>query len=400
MVISFNLKIGGGFRLDSGLFKRGDKIKAMAVFGTRPEAIKLAPLLAALSRSKYFRLKSVATGQHRQMLDRVLSSFGIIPDYDLRIMSNRQSLTEIAYRVLEGLTDIIKKESPNVIIVQGDTTTTFAGSLAAFYSGVRIAHIEAGLRTGDKRRPFPEEANRVLTSHLADWHFAPTLEAKNNLIKENIAPDSIFITGNTVIDALFQSLKKTSLSKFAGVNRMILVTAHRRENWGKPLKLIVAALKRILDHNPEIEMVIPVHANPLVRQVFERELKMEPRAKLINPLDYHEMVAALSVSYLIITDSGGIQEEAASLGKPVLLLRETTERPEAVKAGTVKLVGTDPERILAATNILLRDPVSYRKMARAVNYYGDGKATARIVTGLLYGLGLIKSRPVDFIPVG
>lgn len=386
--------------MDSGLLTKGDKIKAMAIFGTRPEAIKLAPLLAALSRSKYFRLKSVATGQHRQMLDQVLSSFGIRPDYDLRIMSNRQSLTEIAYRVLEGLADIIKKESPNVIIVQGDTTTTFAGSLAAFYSGVKIAHIEAGLRTGDKRRPFPEEANRVLTSQLADWHFAPTLEAKNNLIKENIAPDSIFITGNTVIDALFQSLKKTSLSKFAGVNRMILVTAHRRENWGKPLELIVAALKRILDHNPEVEMVIPVHANPLVCQVFKRELKTEPRAKLINPLDYHEMVAALSISYLIITDSGGIQEEAASLGKPVLLLRETTERPEAVKAGTVKLVGTDPERILAETNILLRDPVSYRKMARAVNYYGDGKATTRIIMGLLYGLGLIKSRPVDFIPVG
>ncbi len=388
--------------MDSGyLIRKGNSrlIKAIVVFGTRPEAIKMAPLLSALSKSNYFQVKSVSTGQHRKMLDQVLEGFGIKPDYDLKIMSNFQSLTEITCRVLEGLTKIIKNESPDLLVIQGDTTTTFASGLAAFYCGVKIAHIEAGLRTGDKRQPFPEEVNRVLTSHLADWHFAPTSEAKQNLIKENILSESIFITGNTVIDALFHSLKKLPSSKFIGNNPIILVTAHRRENWGKPLELIVSALKRILDHNPGVEMIIPAHSNPLVREVFDRELMMEPRAKLIGPLEYHQMVTALSVSYLIITDSGGIQEEASALGKPVLLLRETTERPEALQAGTVKLVGTEPERILAEVNLLLRDPIAYQKMARATNSYGDGKAAERIVSGLLYGLGLIKSRPVDFLPV-
>lgn len=373
-------------------------IKALVVFGTRPEAIKMAPLLSALLQSSDFLIKSVATGQHRQMLDQVLSIFKIKPDYDLKIMSSGQSLTEVTCRVLEGLTAIIKKESPDIIIVQGDTTTTFASSLAAFYSGVKVAHIEAGLRTGDKRQPFPEEINRILTSHMADWHFAPTPEAKANLIKENISPKTIFVTGNTVIDALYQCLAETPPSQFGGSGRMILVTAHRRENWGGPLQRIVFALKQILTCNPDTEMIIPVHLNPQVREVFNHELAGEPRVKLIEPLDYHEMVAAMAASYLIITDSGGIQEEAPALGKPVLVLRETTERPEAVYAGTVKLVGTDSERILAEANILLQDQNAYNKMAQAVNPYGDGKAAARIVAGLLYGLGMVKARPADFEP--
>lgn len=374
-------------------------IKVIVVFGTRPEAIKMAPLLTALSQSGIFLVRSVATGQHRQMLNQVLSIYGIKPDYNLKIMSTGQSLAEITYRVLEGLTAIIKKESPDLLIVQGDTSTTFASGLAAFYSGVKVAHIEAGLRTGNKHQPFPEEINRVLTTHLADWHFAPTPETKANLIKENICSESIFVTGNTVIDALFQCLAQALPSRFDGMNQMILVTAHRRENWGEPLERIVSALKRILAHNPKAVMIIPVHPNPRVRRIFCRELTGEPRIKLIEPLDYHEMVAALAASYLIITDSGGIQEEAPALGKPVLVLRETTERPEAVRAGTVKLVGTDPERILAEANNLLQNQNAYRKMSQAINPYGDGKAATRIVAGLLYGLGLVKARPVDFEPI-
>ncbi len=376
------------------------QIKAIVVFGTRPEAIKMAPLLTALSQSGYFRVKSVATGQHRRMLNQVLTVFGIKPDYDLKIMTTGQSLAEITNRVLEGLTAILRQESPDLIIVQGDTTTTFASGLAAFYSGVKIAHIEAGLRTGNKHHPFPEEINRVLTTHLADWHFAPTPEAKANLIRENVVAESIFVTGNTVIDALFQCLAlQAPHPEFTGKGQVILVTAHRRENWGEPLVRIVSALKQILADNPKAKMAIPVHPNPRVREVFYRELSVEPRVKLLNPLDYPQMVAALSASYLIITDSGGIQEEAAALGKPILVLRETTERPEALRAGTVKLVGTISERILSEANILLQDQNAYRRMAQAVNPYGDGKAAARIVSGLLYIYGLVKARPVDFEPV-
>lgn len=382
------------------LKKGGSRLfKVIVVFGTRPEAIKMAPLLNALLQSEFFSVKSVATGQHRQMLHQVLAGFRIKPDYDLKIMTTRQTLTDITYRVLKGLTVILKRESPDLIIIQGDTTTSLAGGLAAFYRGIKVAHIEAGLRTGDKYRPFPEEINRVLISRLADWHFAPTAEAKANLIRENILPGSIFITGNTVIDALYDSLTQPRSSRFANMAPMILVTAHRRENWGKPLELIVSALKGILNQNPGVKMIIPAHSNPLVRNVFYRGLRMEPRVKIIGSLGYHEMVAALSLSHLIITDSGGIQEEASALGKPVLLLRETTERPEAVRVGAVKLVGVKPEQIVAEANILLRDPVSYGKMARAVNLYGDGKAASRIVSGLLYGLGVIKSRPADFEPI-
>ena len=388
--------------MDSGnSVKRAEtrRTKAIVVFGTRPEAIKMAPLLTALSQSKFFEVKSVATGQHRRILNQVLSFFGIKPDYDLKIMTRGQSLAEITNRVLKGLIPIINRESPDLLIVQGDTTTTFVSGLAAFYSGVKVAHIEAGLRTGDKRHPFPEEINRVLTTHLADWHFAPTPEAKANLVRENILPESIFVTGNTVIDALFHCLAGQALHpRFAGKERLILVTAHRRENWGEPLERIVTALKGILKASPEAEMIIPVHPNPRVREVFYSQLAGEPRVQLVRPFDYQEMVAALSAAYLIITDSGGIQEEAAALGKPVLVLRETTERPEGARVGTIKLVGTQPERILVEATRLLRDQNAYREMAQGVKLYGDGKASARIVAGLLYIFGLAKSRPVDFEP--
>ncbi|MGE5607342.1 MAG: non-hydrolyzing UDP-N-acetylglucosamine 2-epimerase [Bacteroidota bacterium] len=389
--------------MDSGNWvKRADtrRIKAIAVFGTRPEAIKMAPLLTALSQSVFFQVKSVATGQHRRILNQVLSVFGIKPDYDLKIMTRGQSLVEITNRVLKGLTPIIKRESPDLIIVQGDTTTTFASCLAAFYSGVKVAHIEAGLRTGNKQHPFPEEANRVLTTHLADWHFAPTSEAKANLIRENVSVESIFVTGNTVIDALFQCLVGQTLHpRFAGKDQLILVTAHRRENWGEPLERIVSALKGILKDNPRAEMMIPVHPNPRVRKVFYRQLAGDPRVHLLEPFDYREMVAALSTAYLIITDSGGIQEEAAALGKPVLVLRETTERPEGAKTGAIKLVGTQPELIISEATRLLQDQTAYRTMAQKVHLYGDGKAAARIVSGLLYIFGLAQSRPADFEPV-
>lgn len=371
----------------------------MVVFGTRPEAIKLAPLLTALSQSRFFQVKSVATGQHRRILNQVLSVFGIKPDYNLKLMTKGQSLAKITNGVLKGLTPIINRESPDLLIVQGDTTTTFASGLAAFYSGVKLAHIEAGLRTGNKQRPFPEEINRVLTTHLADWHFAPTPEAKANLVRENILEESIFITGNTVIDALYQCLaRQTPHPRFAGKERLILVTAHRRENWGEPLERIASALKGILKANPRAEMVVPVHPNPRVQKVFYRQLADEPRVKLLKPFDYQQMVAALSAAYLIVTDSGGIQEEAAALGKPVLVLRETTERPEGTRTGTIKLVGTQPERIISEATRLLQDQEAYQMMARRVNLYGDGKGASRIVSGLLYIFGLTKSKPDDFQP--
>lgn len=371
----------------------------MVVFGTRPEAIKLAPLLTALSQSRFFQVKSVATGQHRRILNQVLSVFGIKPDYNLKLMTKGQSLAEITNGVLKGLTPIINRESPDLLIVQGDTTTTFASGLAAFYSGVKLAHIEAGLRTGNKQRPFPEEINRVLTTHLADWHFAPTSEAKANLVRENILEESIFVTGNTVIDALYQCLAgQGPHPRFAGKERLILVTAHRRENWGEPLERIASALKGILKANPQAKMIIPVHPNPRVQKVFYRQLAGEPRVKLLKPFDYQQMVAALSAAYLIVTDSGGIQEEAAALGKPVLVLRETTERPEGTRTGTIKLVGTQPERIIAEATRLLQDQEAYQMMAQKVNLYGDGKGASRIVSGLLYIFGLAESRPDDFQP--
>lgn len=371
-------------------------IKICLTFGTRPEAIKMAPVYLALTDQPEFRVKTVVTAQHREMLDQVLEIFRWHPDYDLDIMTPGQTLSDVTCRILERLTPILKAEQPDLLLVHGDTTTTFAASLAAFYQKIPVAHVEAGLRTGDKWQPYPEELNRVLTGQLATLHFAPTAAARANLIRENIEPSGILVTGNTVIDALHYCRALLPQVENDSQDRLILVTAHRRENWGRPLENIIVALKHILSIHPEVCFLIPMHRNPAVREVFRRELGSEPRVRLVEPFDYREMVAAMAGAYLIITDSGGIQEEAPALGKPVLVLRDKTERPEAVKAGTVKLVGTDPERIYAAVELLLNDPETYQQMARAVNPYGDGLAAKRILTGLRYSCGLTDQLPEEF----
>ncbi|HEX3044289.1 MAG TPA: UDP-N-acetylglucosamine 2-epimerase (non-hydrolyzing) [Bacillota bacterium] len=372
-----------------------NKVKICIVIGTRPEAIKMAPVILSLKQRSEFTIKTIVTAQHRGMLDQVLTVFQIKPDFDLNIMSCKQSLTEISCRVLEGITPILEAENPDLMMVHGDTTTTLIGSLSAFYHKVKVAHVEAGLRTGDKWRPYPEEINRVLTGKIADFHFAPTEKARQNLLAENVPREAIFVTGNTVIDALNICLARTRAPETSDT-RLILVTAHRRENWGLPLKNIIHALQRILTDNPKIRLLIPVHLNPVVQQVFTEGFQNEPRVKLVKPLDYQEMVAAMMAADLIITDSGGLQEEAPALGKPVLVLRDKTERPEAVIAGTVKLVGTDPEVIRRETNLLLNDPQEYRKMSQAVNPYGDGKASLRIIAGLRYIFGLTEEKPEEF----
>jgi UDP-N-acetylglucosamine 2-epimerase (non-hydrolysing) len=372
--------------------------KILAVFGTRPEAIKMAPVVNALKATEDFQIKTVVTAQHREMLDQVLAIFGIQPDYDLNIMSPGQSLTEITCRVLQGLDPVLKVETPDILLVHGDTTTTFAGSLAAFYQHITVGHVEAGLRTGDKQQPYPEELNRLLTGRIVDLHFAPTAAAKENLLRENIAEESILVTGNTVIDALHQCLQGMPPIEDQPERRLILVTAHRRESWGPPLENVVQALKNIIKVNPLVNLIIPVHLNPLVRTVFFDALGSEPQVKLVEPLDYQAMVKTMAQSFMVITDSGGIQEEAPALGKPVLVLREKTERPEAVVAGTVKLVGTDTGRITKSVNLLLNDPREYLKMSKAVNPYGDGKAAARVIAGLRYHFGFTSDKPGDFIP--
>ncbi len=369
----------------------------MVVFGTRPEAIKMAPVVNMLKSASDFEVKTVVTAQHREMLDQVLKLFKIKPDYDLNIMSPGQSLTEITCRVLEGLEPVLKAETPDLLLVHGDTTTTFAGGLAAFYQHITVGHVEAGLRTGDKKQPYPEEINRLLTGRIADLHFAPTSAAKENLLKENIPAGTIFTTGNTVIDALHYCLNDIEVNG-RNERRVILVTAHRRESWGQPLQNIIKALENIIKINPLVNLMIPVHLNPLVRQAFYNAFQSEPRVQLVEPLDYQSMIKAIAESYLVITDSGGIQEEAPSLGKPVLVLREKTERPEAVAAGTVRLVGTDTERITSAVNSLLNEPEEYLKMSRAVNPYGDGKATKRILDGLYFHFGYTSQKPEDFVP--
>jgi UDP-N-acetylglucosamine 2-epimerase len=378
-------------------FKNKKHAKIIAVFGTRPEAIKMAPVVNMLQAADDFQIKTVVTAQHREMLDQVLEIFGILPDYDLNIMSPGQSLTEITCRVLQGLEPVLRAETPDLLLVHGDTTTTFAGGLAAFYQHVAVGHVEAGLRTGDKQQPYPEELNRMLTGRIADLHFAPTAAAKENLLRENVVADSIQVSGNTVIDALLDCLQGMEIAA-GDERRFILVTAHRRESWGRPLANVIKALKNIIKADPLVNLIIPVHLNPVVRTVFYQELGLEPQVQLVEPLDYRAMVKAMAESYLVITDSGGIQEEAPALGKPVLVLREKTERPEAVAAGTVKLVGTDTELITDTVNILLHDPEQYSKMSKAVNPYGDGKASERILAGLRYYFGFMADKPMDFIP--
>ena len=365
----------------------------MPVIGTRPEAIKLAPVIKELERyPKEFDVVVVTTAQHRQMLDQVLRLFKITPSYDLDIMEDNQTLPGITARILKKFAPIVRKEKPDWLLIQGDTTTTFISALIGFYYKIMIGHIEAGLRTHNKYRPFPEEINRRLTGVLTDFHFAPTERAKRNLFSEGIPEENIFVTGNTVIDALLITLEKLKKDKsmlqhlnsqFSFLNskstKLILVTAHRRENFGKPLKNICLAIKEIVKNNPDVEVIYPVHLNPNVQEPVNRILKGNERVHLINPLDYQSFVWLMEKSYLILTDSGGIQEEAPSLGKPVLVLREVTERPEAVEAGTVKVVGLNKNRIIKEAQRLLDDETLYEKMSKATNPYGDGKAARKIV---------------------
>lgn len=379
------------------------KKKISLVFGTRPEAIKMAPLARILRDSDCFETQVVLTAQHRELLDQVMDIFDLKADYDLNIMQEKQSLTQITIKVLEGLDLIWQKDPPHMVLVHGDTTTTFAASLAAFYKKIPIGHVEAGLRTYDKYQPYPEEMNRHLTGVLSDLHFAPTKKAKENLINERIPIENIFITGNTVIDALFfvyKNLDKFKVQKIIDKlpEKYILVTAHRRENWGEPLKNIVLALEEFLKRHRDFYIIFPVHPNPVVREQVFSVLEKSDRAILLPPIDYINMVYLLSNCYIVLTDSGGLQEEAPSLGKPVLVLREVTERPEAVEAGTVKIVGTNKDKIVAEIENLILNPYEYIKMSKAVNPYGDGRASERIRDILLFYFGYTRQLPPEFNP--
>ena len=377
--------------------KKGEmmkKIKVMVVFGTRPEAIKMAPLVLELQKqSETIETITVVTAQHRQMLDQVLETFRIQPDYDLDIMGKNQSLLDITARILEKFDPVVKEVQPDMILVHGDTTTTFAASLVAFYNQVRIGHVEAGLRTFDKYSPFPEEMNRQMTDNLADLYFAPTSESKANLLMEHHPESSIFITGNTAIDALRLTVQEDYhhqvLDQLDPQKKLVLVTMHRRENQGQPMRAVFAALREMVDAHPELEVVYPVHLSPAVQEAAKEILGDHDRIHLIAPLDVFDFHNLASRSYFIMSDSGGVQEEAPSLGKPVLVLRDTTERPEGVKAGTLKLVGTDPERVKEEMTALLTDPDLYQKMSSARNPYGDGKASERIVQAIQHYYGLV-----------
>ena len=369
------------------------KIKVLSIFGTRPEAIKMAPLVKELKKESYIDSYVCVTAQHREMLDQVLDIFEIEPDFDLDIMQANQTITGITTRALEGLEGVMNSLKPDIVLVHGDTSTTFAGALAAFYNGVKVGHVEAGLRTYDKFAPYPEEMNRVLTGNIADFHFAPTLANKNNLERENIKKD-IFVTGNTVIDALKYTVDKEyqfkdeSLRAIDFREKHILLTAHRRENLGKPLEDICKAVKALVEENKDINIIYPMHLNPKVRNTVKTILGNLDRVKLIEPLDVLDMHNLMDRVFFIMTDSGGIQEEAPSLGKPVLVLRAETERPEAVAAGTVKLVGLDEKEIYDQASLLIHDKDEYIKMSKAINPYGDGLASSRIIKSLLYKFGL------------
>lgn len=383
-----------------------NKLKVMTVFGTRPDAVKMAPLVKEFEKNRHIESIVCVTAQHRQMLDQVLDIFHISPEYDLNIMQERQTLEQITTRALEGLSSVLDKEKPQIVLVHGDTSTCFVASLAAFYRQISIGHVEAGLRTFDKYSPFPEEMNRKLTSALSDLHFAPTLANRDNLLAEGVKAEKIYITGNTVIDALKITIKKDFVFEDAVLKqtdfkgkRIIAVTAHRRENLGKPLENICLALRDTADRYPDLEIIYSVHLNPAVQEIARTILGVHPQIKLINPLSVQDMHNLMEKSYLILTDSGGLQEEAPSLGKPVLVLRNETERPEAVLAGTVKLAGTDRGTIFHLTCQLLDDNKEYSKMAKAVNPYGDGMASKRIVEALMYEFGYSKDRPEEFFKV-
>lgn len=362
-------------------------IKVMSIFGTRPEAIKMAPLVKELERRKEIESIVCVTAQHREMLDQVLNTFDIKPDYDLNIMKQGQSLADVTTRALVGLEEVIKKVKPDIVLVHGDTTTTFAGALAAFYNQVAIGHVEAGLRTYDKYSPYPEEMNRQMVDRLSDMYFAPTEISKDNLLKENIDESKIYITGNTAIDAMSTTVDENythpELDWINAGERMILLTAHRRENLGEPMRHIFRAIKRVVDEFSDIKVIYPIHMNPRVREVANEVFGDADRVKLIEPLEVFDFHNFQNKSYIILTDSGGIQEEAPSLGKPVLVLRDTTERPEGIKAGTLKLVGTDEDVIYEETKKLLLDKKAYEKMSKASNPYGDGHASERIVDAII-----------------
>ena len=367
------------------------KLKLMTIFGTRPEAIKMCPLVLEMGKyPDYIEPIVAVTAQHREMLDQVLELFNIKPDYDLNIMASGQTLYDITTRALTGLKEVIEEAKPDMVLVHGDTTTTFAGALAAFYAQVPVGHVEAGLRTGNKYSPYPEEMNRKLTGSIADMHFAPTSTSKANLLKENVNPETILVTGNTVIDALETTVKAdyefadAEFNKiFARGNRLILMTTHRRENLGEPMRNVYKALRKVLETHADVEAIFPVHKNPKVREIVEEELGSLARVHLIEPMDYEPFANLMGKVDIVLTDSGGIQEEAPALGKPVLVLRDTTERPEAVEAGTVKLIGTEYEDVLRETNLLLDDAEHYKKMSEATNPYGDGKACERIIRAIL-----------------
>lgn len=379
-----------------------NKIKVIPIFGTRPEAIKMAPLVKELEKRNEIEVKVCVTAQHREMLDQVMDLFNIKPDFDLDIMKSKQSLTGITNRVLTGLDTVFETEKPDIVLVHGDTTTTFAASLAAYYKQIKVGHVEAGLRSFDKYFPFPEEMNRKLTGAIADLHFAPTEGAKNNLLHEGVKCEDIFITGNTVIDAMDYTVEKNykfmvpELNKVDFNKKIIMVEAHRRENWGEGIENICLALKRIISDNNDVEVIFLVHLNPVVSDTVHKYLDGVKGVHLLPPLDTKETHNLMNKCYMIMTDSGGFQEEAPHLGKPAIIFRKVTERPEAVTAGAVKLVGTDFECIVSCANLLLRDKFEYEKMSKSINPYGDGKASIRITDAILYHFGFIQKRIDEF----
>ena len=378
------------------------RLKVMTVFGTRPEAIKMAPLALELSRCPELEAVCCVTAQHREMLDSVLDIFGLKPDYDLNVMEPRQTLSTIAAKCLNGMDGVLEQARPDLVLVHGDTSTTFAGALAAFYHKIPVGHVEAGLRTYDKWSPYPEEINRKLVGAIADLHFCPTVANRDNLARENITK-GVFLTGNTVIDALQTTVVKDFtfgsdvLNDLDYVNRkVILVTCHRRENYGQPMANIMTALRRVADAFPETELVYPVHLSPVVQEAANKYLNNHPRIHLTAPLDVREMHNLMARCHLVMTDSGGLQEEAPALGKPVLVLRKETERPEAVAAGTVRLAGVEEEVIFQMASQLLSDRAEYGKMAHAVNPYGDGHACRRIADAIVWHFGRRETPPEEF----
>lgn len=376
----------------------------MSVFGTRPEAVKMAPLVKELEKNVDIQNVVCVTAQHREMLDQVLELFDIKPDYDLDIMKQRQTLTGVTTKVLEGLDEVLEEAKPDIVLVHGDTTTSFAAALAAFYKQIKVGHVEAGLRTYNKYEPFPEEMNRKLTGSLTDLHFSPTALAKENLLREAVDESGIFVTGNTVVDALATTVEgdyKFTVEELNDIDytnkRVITMTAHRRENWGQPLQNICEAVRQIVLENEDVELVYAVHKNPIVRDVIYDILGNMERVHLVEPLDLKDMHNLMKRSYLVLTDSGGLQEEVPSLGKPVLVLRNVTERPEGIAAGTLKLAGIEKETIYNLTKELLTNEEVYHQMAIAKNPFGDGHASKRIVDAILYSFGKDVARPKDYL---